>query len=59
MCRLWATSEWLIVLTVRGTQGVMEVREYVLGPLWSAQQAESHTFGLKCAAERDWSLRAP
>lgn len=57
MARLWATGEWLIQLAAIAGDDVEEHREYVLGPLWDANQVESAAYGLKCAMERDWDLR--
>lgn len=58
VARLWTTSEWLIQLGAVAGDDVVEHREFVLGPLWDAQQAENAAYGLKCAMERDWGLRA-
>lgn len=37
---------------------VVEAQTYVLGPLWSAQQAEDAAYELKRALETSWGLRA-
>lgn len=54
------TSEWSIELrAVTPTGEVVERQEHVIGPLWSAQQAEDAAYELKIDLEVEWGLRRP
>lgn len=58
MSRLWLTGEWLIQLAAMAGDECVEHREYVIGPLWEAKQAETLAFGLRCGMEQDYGLRS-
>lgn len=58
--RLWLTSEWSIELRAVTPAGeVVEHQEHVIGPLWSAQQAEDAAYEMKIDLEVEWGLRRP